>query len=674
MIRTWQERLAGLALALAAGCVGWFGRNLPLSRQVLLWGMLLIALAVLLRRGWLKLFGPVLFYDLIRVARRGRYVLLRTLYAGFLFLLLCQVYATWMPQLWQAPAMQARMMAQFAESFFATFMAVQFLLVVLLTPAYTAGAIAEEKERKTLEFILATDLRNREIVLGKLAARLANLTLLVLTGLPILSFLQFLGGVDPDLVLAGFAATGMTMLSLASLSIFNSVLVRKTRDAIVFTYLEFAAYLAVSGLSWLALIPDFGLANLPSTDWWTSPITVTDLVYGINSGNLVAALIRLFGVTRMDEIAVMLRNYAIFHGLVALLFASWAVWRLRVIALRQASGGDVKKDAKGGILVHLRPAVGDRPVVWKELHVESSLRYTWIHRVVLGVLVLASFVPFVMIMYFWIAYTWQRNASNAWDQLGWSTNVWVRIVGTMVACLTLLGVAVRASGSISGERDRQTLDALLTSPLDTDSILYGKWLGSILSVRWGWLWMGTIVGLGVITTGVHILALPLLLVAWFCYAAFLAGLGLWYSTVSRTTLRANVYTILTAFSFAFAHWLIWTCCIPLFFFLGSNGPGRDIQYVTMFQAFGLTPPLTLGFLAFHGGEFERVSYRNHDEAMIMLSFALIGLVLYAVGAGLLWMVTSNRFRELTGRTPQRRRPTVPPPERETIPEVEAVDE
>src|SRR5438094_417338 len=85
---------------------------------------------------------------------------------------------------------------------------------LLATAAYTAGAISEEKEHRTLEYLLATDLRNREIVLGKLASRLANLALLVVAGLPVLSLLQFLGGVDPDLMLATFALTGLTMASL----------------------------------------------------------------------------------------------------------------------------------------------------------------------------------------------------------------------------------------------------------------------------------------------------------------------------------------------------------------------------------------------------------------------------------------------------------------------------
>ncbi len=57
-----------------------------------------------------------------------------------------------------------------ALKFFEAFMMVQIVAVSILTPAFVAGAIAEEKDRKTLEFLLATDLRNREIVLSKFGA------------------------------------------------------------------------------------------------------------------------------------------------------------------------------------------------------------------------------------------------------------------------------------------------------------------------------------------------------------------------------------------------------------------------------------------------------------------------------------------------------------------------
>src|SRR6185437_3660347 len=121
-------------------------------------------------------------------------------------------------------------LARLAEQFFFAFMTVQFLAIFVLTPGYTAGAIAEEKDRKTLEFLLATDLRSREIVLSKLMARLVNLVLLVLAGLPVLSLTQLWGGVEPALVLAGFAATLLTLFSLAGLSVLLSVYARRPRD------------------------------------------------------------------------------------------------------------------------------------------------------------------------------------------------------------------------------------------------------------------------------------------------------------------------------------------------------------------------------------------------------------------------------------------------------------
>src|SRR4029079_3567954 len=128
------------------------------------------------------------------------------------------------------------------------FMLVQISMVVLLTPAYVAGAIAEEKDRRTLEFLMGTDVRNREIVLSKLLSRLANVTLFLLTGLPILSILQFVGGVDTELMLSGFAVTGVTMLALARVSILFSTLFQRPRDAIGMTYLTIVAYCALGTL------------------------------------------------------------------------------------------------------------------------------------------------------------------------------------------------------------------------------------------------------------------------------------------------------------------------------------------------------------------------------------------------------------------------------------------
>jgi hypothetical protein len=242
--RAWRECGSVLLVLAGAGALGWYGRLLPALAQVTLWSILGLTAAIVLRRGWLRLFGPVLFYDMTCLARRGRYFAMRCLYAGLLLVGLLAAYlntnAYYHGHSFGVSSRQRA--ARLAENYFESFMVIQLVAVLLFTPAFVAGSVADEKVRKTLDFLLASDLRNREIVLSKLASRLANLALFIMTGLPILSLLQFLGGVDPNLVLAGFAATGVTMASLAGFSICNSVVFQRPRDAITMSYLGVMAY------------------------------------------------------------------------------------------------------------------------------------------------------------------------------------------------------------------------------------------------------------------------------------------------------------------------------------------------------------------------------------------------------------------------------------------------
>src|SRR5262249_16155457 len=134
----------------------------------------------------------------------------------------------------------------------------------LLTPLYTAGAITEEKERQTLPLLLATDLCAGEIVRAKALSRLAALVLIFLAGLPFLSILQFLGGIHPPMLLAGFGLTGISMVSLTALGIAVSVSAKRSRQAVTRTYGCAAVYLLLSGSSWLLLVPAAGWTGYPS--------------------------------------------------------------------------------------------------------------------------------------------------------------------------------------------------------------------------------------------------------------------------------------------------------------------------------------------------------------------------------------------------------------------------
>ena len=249
--RSWRPRLAVTLIFAGAIALPFVGDFLATWQRTIL-TVIFLALGPLVCYGSLKLLGPVLFYDLVRQARRGRTFVLRGAYALALLVVLFLVYSEFVHRrdLWDSlfhpVEVGIQELAEFGARFFWTFLAVQFATVFLLTPAFTATAITEEKERKTLEYLFATDLVNREIVLGKLASRLLTLFVLLLGGLPILSFMQLVGGVDPNLVLVGFAAIAVSMLSLGSLGILNSVVATRPRGAVISTYVQAGAYLLFS--------------------------------------------------------------------------------------------------------------------------------------------------------------------------------------------------------------------------------------------------------------------------------------------------------------------------------------------------------------------------------------------------------------------------------------------
>jgi ABC-type transport system involved in multi-copper enzyme maturation permease subunit len=643
---SWIERAVGAAIVLSAVALWYAGSRLNLWQNVFLWAFLGITGAMLLRRGWLKLFGPVLFYDMLCTARRSRFFVVRCLYSMLLLLVLFSVWSSVAPFNRNSPRDEA---AQIAMHYFEWFTVVQLVAVVVLTPAYVAGAVAEEKERKTLEFLLATDLRNREIILSKFGSRLCNLTLFLLTGLPILSFLQFLGGVDPDLVLSSFAATALTAVGVASLGILNSVIYKKPRDAIGITYLIVIGYLAIATTLFGFKMASVWIMSEPIWFGAGAP-TAGDAVEWFNAGNMLAVLIQVqmagtrgAGGSLATVVPPLLKGYFIFHGLVCLVCLTWSVLRLRSVALKQSHG----KTEKLRWHQRFRPPVGNLPVLWKELVVEGSLGMHWMAWLCVIALVLLTFGSGVWILVYFI---WDVlvNPQGFHGDFFQAMNMWARLAGAGVATLSLLGVAVRASTSIRSEMDKDTFDALITTPLPGNAILLGKFVGSLFSVRIGWLWLGSILGLAVITGGVHILALPLFLGAWTVYAVGFSLIGLWFSMVCKSSMRATVYTVLTTIGVSVGHWMIWMCCVPVFIFMELNRHGSDFaEYLAMFQA-GMTPPFVLGFLAYSPEDLAH-NFR-HEEFAKLLGFCLLGLFLWTMASLMLWFVLIGpRFRALTRR-------------------------
>ena len=137
--------------------------------------------------------GPILAVELITTSRRTRYFVLRVLYAAACSCL----WATYAENLARHRAVDINSIAQFTSAFFATFAAMQLLAVLLIGPALAAGTIAQERERRTMEYLYASPLSNLEIVIGKFGGRVLQILCFVLSGVPVLALAMLLGGIAP---------------------------------------------------------------------------------------------------------------------------------------------------------------------------------------------------------------------------------------------------------------------------------------------------------------------------------------------------------------------------------------------------------------------------------------------------------------------------------------------
>jgi ABC-type transport system involved in multi-copper enzyme maturation permease subunit len=473
------------------------------------------------------------------------------------------------------------------------------------------------------------------------------LTLFLLTGLPILSILQFMGGVDPELMLAGFAATGLTMLGIASIGILFSTLLKRPRDAIGLTYLAIIAYCGLGTLGKSMAMS--GVLFMSEPIWFEAGPSLSDVSDWFNIGNPLTGTIDIAiasqRATLAADLPVLLASYAWFHGVLAVVCVVWSIVRLRAIALKQTVAG---KTQKLPWWESARPLIGDLPMLWKELHIEGRPRINWLGwgiAIVLVVLTIGSGIV-VLLTYFWhlLFFPGAHLARLAQD-----INVWFRIAGTGVALLLLLITAVRASTAISHERERDTFDALLATPLSAEALLSAKLIGCLSGMRLGWLWFGAMIAFAVVTGGLHPLAAPILVCAWFIYAVFHAMVGLWFSMVCQSSMRASFLTVVTVLFLGGGHWLVLGLCLYFPALLMPGRPGNFLEYLLKFQA-GMTPAVVFVVNSFSWENLARHMHLDRNLPMELLVFSLIGLMLWAAGCAVFWYgLLLPKFREVSRR-------------------------
>jgi ABC-type transport system involved in multi-copper enzyme maturation permease subunit len=126
--------------------------------------------------------------------------------------------------------------AAIGHAMFGALLAVETLLVMVLAPAFTSGAISLEREKQTLDLLVTTPLSTLGMVIGKLISALSYVFLLIIASIPLASLVFVFGAVGPEDLVRGYLALFALAFGMGALGLFISALVKRTQTATVLTY------------------------------------------------------------------------------------------------------------------------------------------------------------------------------------------------------------------------------------------------------------------------------------------------------------------------------------------------------------------------------------------------------------------------------------------------------
>jgi ABC-type transport system involved in multi-copper enzyme maturation permease subunit len=486
------------------------------------------------------LMGPVFRAELLRTGRRRRYYFLRFLYGALLLLVFWSSYEG---EFWNRSIITITEMAQFGESTFITFAIVQLVTVLVLVPPLFAGTITDEKQRKTLHYLMASQLSSGEIILDKVLARSAHLAVFLAIGLPVVSILGFFGGIAPDQVICVYIGTLSTTAYAVALAVLVSTLARRVRQAVLCTYLLSLAWLFVP-----TLIGSIGTALFPTSYPWVG--IVNDWLVNLSpSGLFFLSVSRWTGFSA----ASLLIHFAWMVGLQlagTILLLLVAIRRLRPTFRRQEevpARTTWFRARKSRRRARTHPECGEDAVLWKERYFAPSDIFT---KLVLLPSIVAVTVPLILVVetvggfgdYFYSL--WQSGLRYAPDnaaRLAWA----LRIYLGWYSAFWLLAVAGAAASAITIERETDTWVSLTSTPLTGWEILRAKVVGAVWNQRGFAAVMIFVWFMALVTTAVH----PLEILKSVAIVALLtwmvAAIGVSFSMRAQSTSRALVATITT---------------------------------------------------------------------------------------------------------------------------------
>lgn len=112
---------------------------------------------------------------------------------------------------------------------------VQLAMICVIIPILTAGSIAGERERQTLDIMLVAPVSPWSIVTGKLLASLSNVFIFVVSTLPALSLCFLYGGIQWQYLLVFLLSMMIMAFFVGAVGIWCSSVFKKTVASVIIT-------------------------------------------------------------------------------------------------------------------------------------------------------------------------------------------------------------------------------------------------------------------------------------------------------------------------------------------------------------------------------------------------------------------------------------------------------
>lgn len=258
------------------------------------------------------------------------------------------------------------------------------------------------------------------------------------------------------------------------------------------------------------------------------------------------------------------------------------------------------------------------PIVKKDLQVTArSMRISWGLFAYEGVLLLAFLIALSVIQ--------SRSGSIYSNGNVYSQMIYLfPVLAIAQVCIVALIMPIITASSISGEKERQTFDIMLTTCMSPFSIVLGKVISAVVRILFFVVGSLPIMSLSFVVGGLGWSTLFYFVLAIILLSLFSGSIGIFCSSVCRKSISA----VILSFVFYFGVYILTFLPVLLMAIFGADDAGESLLFllcnpIVFFEEF--FAQILTGSSLLGGNPFSRSD---------------VGIITYALTQGKVWMFTS----------------------------------